>query len=127
MSTLRIAAVTEDGERLSSHFGMAPLYRVFTVQDGQVVAEETRQKPHHDRHPHGETHHEHRGGQDHADMFAPIRDCQVLLVGGMGEPAYQKAQAAGLQVILSGGEIRPALERYLRGELESDPRRIHRR
>ncbi len=122
MNLIRIAAVTEDGERLSAHFGMAPLYRVFTIEDGQIVAEEVRQKPHHLHHSH-EGDHEH--AHSHADMFAPIGDCQVLLAGGMGEPAYRKALDAGLQVILTGGAIREAVMAYLQGTLESDRRRIH--
>ncbi len=128
MSIVRIAAVTEDGERLSSHFGMAPLYRVFTVEDGQIVAEEVRQKPHHLHHPHdGDHEHSHSRAHSHADMFAPVRDCQVLIVGGMGEPAYRKALDAGLQVVLTGGTIREAVMAYLQGTLESDHRRIHHR
>ncbi|MFO3796842.1 MAG: NifB/NifX family molybdenum-iron cluster-binding protein [Anaerolineales bacterium] len=125
MSILRIAAVTEDGERLSAHFGMAPLYRVFTIENGQIVSEETRPKPHHAQHPREHDPHEH-GRHNHADLFAPIRDCQVLLAGGMGEPAYQKARAAGLDVILSGGKIAEAIDAYLKGALESDLRRLHR-
>ncbi len=123
MSTIRIAAVTEDGERLSAHFGMAPLYRVFTIQDNTIVAEETRSKPSHTHHAHDHTSPQHK----HADMLAPIRDCQVLLAGGMGEPAYQKALAAGLQVILTGGTIQKALQAWLKGELQTDLRRIHHR
>lgn len=124
MSTLHIAAVTEDGERLSAHFGMAPLYRVFIIQDGQIVGEETRPKPHHHHVPHHDNHHDHH---DHQDMFAPIQDCQVLLAGGMGEPAYQKALDAGLNVILTGGKITEAVDLFLKGNLSSDLRRIHRR
>ncbi len=129
--TLKIAAVTEDGERLSAHFGMAPYYKVFTVEAGEVVAEEMREKPHHTHHGHHHEHpghngHEHHHHHHHADMFAPIADCQVLLCGGMGAPAYAKAQAAGLEVVLMGGRIEDALQTYLRGEAVSDPRRIHR-
>lgn len=124
MNTLRIAAVTEDGERLSAHFGMAPLYRVFIIQDGQIIGEETRSKPHHHHVPHHDNHHDHH---DHQDMFAPIQDCQVLLAGGMGEPAYQKALDAGLNVILTGGKITEAVDLFLKGNLSSDLRRIHRR
>lgn len=80
---LKIAAVTDDGERISSHFGM------------------------------------------HNDMFAPIAGAQVLLCGGMGTPAYQKAQAAGLEVVLTGGEIEKTVQAYLQGELHSDLRRLH--
>nr|BAL56932.1 dinitrogenase iron-molybdenum cofactor biosynthesis protein [uncultured Chloroflexota bacterium] len=123
MSTLRIAAATEDGERLSAHFGMAPLYRVFVIENGQIVHEESRPKPHHEHHLRKEGAHD---LHPHADMFAPIRDCQVLLAGGMGEPAYQKARAAGLEVFLSSGEIAAAITAYLQGKLQHDPRRIHR-
>lgn len=122
--TIRVAAVSEDGERISSHFGMAPFYQVFTVNDGQVIAQEQRAKPHHGVHPQGD--HSHETGHSHQDMFAPVSDCQVLLVGGMGQPAFESAAAAGLEVYLTGGAIQDALQAYLRGELSSDLRRVHR-
>lgn len=123
--TYKIAVVTEDGNRISSHFGMAPLYRVFTVNGSELVADSEREKPHHERHNHN--HHEHHGaGHGHADMFQPIQDCKVLICGGMGQPAYQKAVDAGLEIILAGGEVRQAVEAYLNGELSSDMRRVHR-
>jgi predicted Fe-Mo cluster-binding NifX family protein len=119
----KIAVVTENGRQISSHFGMAPVYRVYSVEDGKVVAEEERAKPHHIHHPDHDSGHEGHGL--HADMFAPILDCQVLICGGMGTPAYQKALAAGLEVVLSGGEMRAAVDAFLLGRLDSDPRRIH--
>jgi len=123
--TYQIAVVTEDGKRISSHFGMAPFYRVFTVSDGELVADSQLEKAHHERDAHN--HHEHHGaGHGHADMFQPIQDCKVLICGGMGQPAYQKAVDAGLEVILAGGEARQAVEAYLNGELSSDMRRVHR-
>jgi predicted Fe-Mo cluster-binding NifX family protein len=119
----KIAVVTENGRQISSHFGMAPAYRVYTIEDGKVVAEEERAKPYHTHHP------DHNSGQAqhglHEDMFAPIGDCQVLICGGMGTPAYQKALAAGLEVVLTGGEMRAAVEAYLLGQVNSDPRRVH--
>ncbi len=115
----KIAAVTEDGRTLSSHFGMAPEYLVFSVDGERILTEEQRHKSHHQRHP------DHQGSHGHADMFAPIADCQVLLCGGMGTPAYQKALHAGLEVVLTGGEIRTALQAYLEGRLSSDMRRVH--
>lgn len=151
--SLKIAAVTEDGQKLSSHFGMAPSYIVYSVEEGQVVARETRAKPHNSQHGHaggGHDHAEHaahiptepldlhpaqpmgpgqgpghHGGHQHGRMFAPITDCQVLLCGGMGTPAYAKAQAAGLEVVLTGGSLEQAVEAYLAGTLASDMRRVH--
>lgn len=121
--TRKIAAVTEDGQTLSSHFGMAPQYVVFSVEGQEVLSGEKRFKPHHQRHPDHRA--GHQSGHGHEDMFAPIADCQVLLCGGMGTPAYQKALQAGLEVILVGGEIRTALQAYLEGKLSSDLRRVH--
>jgi predicted Fe-Mo cluster-binding NifX family protein len=119
----KIAVVTENGEHISSHFGMASAYRVYTIDTGKIIAEEQRAKPHHAHHP------DHNGGPEehtqHEDMFAPISDCQVLICGGMGTPAYRKALTAGLEVVLTGGEMRPAVEAYLLGQLNSDPRRVH--
>lgn len=123
--TFKIAAVTEDGKKISSHFGMASTYRIFTVADNQILGETQRPKPHHAHHPQHEGQHEGHAG-NHDDMFAPLADCKVLLCGGMGEPAYQRALAAGLEVVLVGGDIRTAVDTYLSGELASDMRRVHR-
>lgn len=122
---VKIAAVTENHQKLSSHFGRAPYYEVFTVENGSIVAQEERTKPYHGRHAEHD-HDSHGHDHGHADMFAPIQDCQVLLCGGMGGPAYQKALSAGLEVVLTGGEIRSALQAYLNGEITSDMRRLHR-
>ncbi len=91
--------------------------------DGQILEEIVRQKPYHSHHDHPGQAGGHNGG--HTEMFAPIADCQVLLCGGMGQPAYQKALDAGLQVVLTGGELRAAVEAYLSGQVVSDLRRIH--
>lgn len=122
---IKIAAVTENHQKLSSHFGRAPFYHVYTVENGAVVSEAQRSKPYHGQHGDHDHHEQDQSHSHHADMFEPIRDCQVLLCGGMGEPAYRKALAAELEVVLTGGEIRSALQAYLNGELASDMRRVH--
>jgi hypothetical protein len=58
-------------------------------------------------------------------MIQKIADCQVLLCGGMGMPAYQKAQAARLEVLLTGGEIQAAVQAFLDDKIVSDLRRVH--
>lgn len=119
--TIKIAAASEDQQRISSHFGMAPFYRVITLDGAKIVGDEIRSKAFHGQSEPHHTDHDHL----HADMFAPISDCQVLLCGGMGSPAFDKAQAAGLNVILTGGEIDTAVQAYLAGSLKTDLRRIH--
>lgn len=122
----KIAVVTQDQKNISAHFGMAPFYQVFSVEDGEIKGQETRQKPHHERHPkHGYDHRHEHGAGHHQNMFAPIVDCQVLICGGMGSPAYAKAQAAGLDIVLTSGEIRATVWAYLNGKISNDERRVH--
>jgi predicted Fe-Mo cluster-binding NifX family protein len=120
---VRIAAVTNDGTTITGHFGMALFYQVIVIEAGKVTTKEQRPKPHHAVHP-DYVQAEHH---DHQDMFAPIQDCQVLLCGGMRTPAYEKAEAVGLQIIMTGGKIDDAVRKYLQGNLVSDPRRINTR
>ena len=118
---MKIAFATEDGKTISAHFGMAPYYAVMDIVEGQVTSHQMRAKAHHDNgRPHGP-------GQTHADMFASIHDCQVLVVGGMGTPAHQAALAHGLRVIATGqSDIAAAIQAYLAGTLEENPLLIHR-
>ncbi len=123
---MKIAVVTEDGKRVSNHFGMAPWYRVFTIEAGQIVADEMRPKWHHESHSHNHEHGHGHGHGPHEEMFAPLADCQVVIAGGMGAGALRHLEARNLQLILAGGQVETVIEQYLRGELQSDPRRIHR-
>ena len=122
---VKIAFPTEDGETISAHFGRAPFFTVVTLNEGEAPQFEKRSKAFHgsaEQAP-GAEHHDH----DHHPMFAPIADCQVLIAGGMGQPAYDHAIAAGLKVLMTGEKsIAAALEAYRSGLLVSDPGRIHR-
>ncbi|MFN2118894.1 MAG: NifB/NifX family molybdenum-iron cluster-binding protein [Anaerolineales bacterium] len=121
----KFAFPTEDGESISAHLGRAPFFLVASLDDSGSVTFEKREKPHHGE---GEEHGQHsHGGQGLGPtMFAPIADCQVLIARGMGEPAFERARAQSLEVILPGEkDIKAALEAYRSGTLVSDPRRIH--
>ncbi len=121
---MKIAFPTEDGETISAHFGRAPFFTVVTLNEGDLPQFEQRNKAFHGsaEHAPGAEHQ----GHDHNSMFAPIADCQVLIAGGMGQPAYEHAAAAGLDIVLTGEKsITAALEAYRGGRLMSDPRRIH--
>lgn len=124
---MKIAAVTDDGKTIHSHFGQAPYYEVLTIENNVVVARERRNKPSHQHGPQHEHHAE--GGRDtHAlGMAEVIADCQVVLARGMGQPAFQALQSAGLEPILTDKQtIDEAVQAYLRGELSHRTDRIHR-
>lgn len=136
---MKIAVVTDDQVTISRHFGRAHYYLVFTVEDGQVIQQELRDKLGHDQfqreeHDHHDHDHDHEHGhgfgqhaQDkHSRMMANLTDCQVLLAGGMGMGASASLQAIGVQPVLTSvREIDAALRAYLAGELEDQPRLLH--
>ena len=133
---MKIAVVTDDGKTISAHFGRAPYYRVVTIEDGQVVGHELREKhahgAHHEHgHGGGSEIHLHEGGNPQAEdahnkMTAPVRDCQVVLSRGMGNGAYMALRQAGLQPIITDvREVDEAVRQYVAGELVDHPERLH--
>lgn len=122
---MKIAAVTDDGKTIHSHFGQALYYEVLTIENNAVVARERRNKP---AHQHGGQHEHHpSGGDTHAQGMAKvIADCQVLLARGMGQPAFQTLQVAGIQPVLTEKQtIDDAVQAYLRGDLAHRAERVH--
>jgi predicted Fe-Mo cluster-binding NifX family protein len=66
---MKIAAVTNDGKSISAHFGRARNYLVMTIENGQIAAQEMRDKSacHHGHdHGHGHDAHDHDDHADHA-------------------------------------------------------------
>jgi len=130
---MKIAAVTEDGVTISQHFGRASYYVVLTVEDGQVVGREQREKVAHGRGADGHVHVEGQGhgfdaaSQDtHSRMAAPIADCQVLLARGMGMGAFQSLTQAGIQPVITDiAAVDEAITAYVAGTLTNHTERLH--
>jgi len=132
---MKIAAVSDDEITISQHFGRAQFYVVVTVENGQIVGHETRDKMGH-MHFAGEPHDEgtdprgHGFGaaaQDrHARMAAAIADCQVLLARGMGAGAYQSMVQAGIRPVVTDiPRIDEAVRAYVEGRLLDHIERLH--
>lgn len=135
---MKIAAVSEDGVTISQHFGRAPFYVVVTVQDGKIVAHETRDKLGH-AHFAGDPHSEEAHGADprghgfdpaaqnrHARMAAAIADCEVLLARGMGAGAYYSMEQAGIRPIVTDiAVIDEAVQAFISGQIVDHTERLH--
>ncbi len=140
---MKIAVVTEDGQTISQHFGRAPYYLVFTVEEQSITRRELREKAgHHDfagehgHHEHSQEHgHHHEHGEHgcgpeadrkHARMIEAITDCQVVLVRGMGRGAYIAMEQAGITPIVTDiADAETAVRAYLKGSLTNHPERLH--
>jgi predicted Fe-Mo cluster-binding NifX family protein len=136
---MKIAAVTDDNQTISQHFGRAMKYSVLTIDDGKIVARELREKANHqDFQREGlEGQHQHRNdprgrgfgrhsGEKHKRMFATINDCQILLARGMGQGAYNGLQQMGIQPIITDiPEIEKAVQAVIEERIEDHPERLH--
>lgn len=141
---MKIAAVTDDGETISQHFGRARYYKVYVVDDGAITGREMRDKAGHHTfaghdhdhdhdHKHGHGHGQEQGhgfGQGaarrHASMIGAIEDCDVLLARGMGRGAYIALEEADIKPIVTDiGAIEEAVQAYLDGEIVDHTERLH--
>ena len=132
---MKIAVVTHDGETVSQHFGRAPYYKIYTVEEGVPVGVEMRrrgtghfdpnvvkEKAHDDHVPadvrgHG---YEADARSKHASMATELSDCDVLVAGGMGRGAWESFLQAGLEVILTDmREINDVVNAWTGGTLRN--------
>lgn len=121
---IKIAFATDDLVNISAHLGRAKKFLVYTIQDGHVTSKEERVKPAHD-HAHEEGH-DHNDGHFHNSMVETVKDCQVVIARGMGKPAFENVERAGMQAIVTGiSTIEEALQAYREGSLLHFPNRIH--
>jgi predicted Fe-Mo cluster-binding NifX family protein len=132
---MKIALITDDGKNISQHFGRAAYFLVATIEEGQIVDRQLRNKlghnhfsnqPHHD-HPAGESHGMDAGSHNkHLQMTETIVDCEVVLCGGMGMGAYQSMLSRGIQpVVTDVQDIDQAVQLYLEGKLVDRIDRLH--
>ena len=132
---MKIAIVTDDERTISQHFGRAPYYLVVTIEDGQIVHRELRDKLGHAQFS-NEPHEPESPGQSHGfgpaahgrhtRMAEAIADCEALLCGGMGAGAYQSMQARGIKPVVTDIEaIDAAVNAFLEGRLVDRVDRLH--
>jgi predicted Fe-Mo cluster-binding NifX family protein len=110
---MKIAVACMNEFAVSAHFGRAEKYMVYEVEDGQVRNKKMLPKPGHrhysqqqpGQHGHESSHQGsgfgHHARCKHEEMFENIRDCDVLLVGGMGRGAYLDLQKHGIRPIVT--------------------------
>jgi predicted Fe-Mo cluster-binding NifX family protein len=118
---VKIAVASTDGVSMSPHFGRSRCFVVFTVEDGKIDGQEVRDNtytPHAQGQCQDGAEHHHDQPHSHADIVDALRDCQVILCGGMGWRAAQELQAAGIRPLALGvaGSAIEAVEDFLSGK-----------
>jgi predicted Fe-Mo cluster-binding NifX family protein len=133
---MKIAVITDDGKTISQHFGRANYYAVLTVENGQIVQREMRDKLSH-KHFANEAHdHSHESGERHgfdsasqsrhAQMSQAIADCETLICRGMGAGAYESMKERGIRPVVTDiALIDDAAMSYANGELIDHIEKLH--
>ena len=132
---MKIAVITDDEKTISQHFGRAQHYLVCTVENGQIVNRELREKLGHAQfanEPHsadipGQPHGMDPASHDrHILMAQAILDCKALLCRGMGMGAYESMKVAGIQPVVTDiVDIDEAVKAYIDGKIVDLVERLH--
>lgn len=132
---MKIAVITDDGKTISQHFGRAPYYLVFTIEQGKIVNREMRDKMGHNQfsaEPHTEESNGMGHGMDsashnrHVSMAEAISDCKALLCGGMGMGAYESMRQLNIQpVVTELDDIETAVHAFINGKLIDHTELLH--
>ena len=132
---MKVAAITEDSQTISQHFGRAPYYLVVTVEDGQITGRELRDKLGH-VHFMDQPHESESQGQGHGmdpashnrhlQMAEAIADCEALLCRGMGRGAYESMQQIGIRPVMTDITlIDEAVQAYVEGKIVDRVEKLH--
>ena len=132
---MKIAAITDDGQTISQHFGRAPYYLVLTIEEGKVTQREMREKMGHshfaEHHSAGKAHGEGHGmdadsHNKHVSMANVIADCKALLCGGMGMGAYESMRQLNIQPVVTDiSVIDEAVQAFIDGKLVDHTEMLH--
>ena len=133
MENYKVAAVTDDGETISQHFGRALYYEVLTIENGKIAKRERREKIGH--HNFAQEEHHHSSGQHgfdeashnkHVSMAEAIKDCKILLARGMGAGAYQSMLQLDIKPVVTDiRNIDDAVNAIINGTIKDHPEKLH--
>ena len=108
---MRIAVAAEGGN-VTGHFGHCANFRLYDMEGGVVVREESVDNP------------GHKPG--FLPNFLADRGVKVVISGNMGQGARDIFDERGVEVLVgASGDARAAVDLYLKGELETSDSVCH--
>lgn len=91
-STLRIAFSSNDGHRVSAHFGRSRYFLVADVVEGRIERTELRENPH------AADHESHHGGHLGHEWLDVLADCDLVVTRSIGAGAAANLASRGIRV-----------------------------
>lgn len=128
---MKIAIASDDGKRISAHFGRTRGFQIYTISDCKVEGSEYLENTFtghamgmHHEHAHGAQHQHGAGGhhQGHGVILEALKECDVVISMGMGRRIYNDLMNAGKEVFITDETTTDAaVEKYLKQELVDNP------
>jgi predicted Fe-Mo cluster-binding NifX family protein len=120
---MKVAVASEDGTRVSSHFGRSSCFLIFEIEGGKVVGKEVRDNDftaHAKGECQGETHHDHPS-HSHASIVEALRDCEAVICYGMGARAADALSRQGIHPHILSERCTPefAVALFVEGKLRA--------
>jgi len=143
----KIAIPTNNKTDLSKHFGRSKFFAIYNIEDNHIAEISYIPLPEHGDHgEHGHHNHDHGnhsqhmelgiiekhgqgngGGRDfHGDLVEMIKDCEVLISGGMGMGMQENLKRTNLKTYLTKIKtIEEAVNAYIDCTLVNESELIH--
>lgn len=122
---MKIAVASEDGKKISPHFGRAKLFVIFEIENGVIKNKEYIQNTF-TGHAKGVYEIEEHHHKSHSEIIESLKDCKVVISHGMGRKLYDDLTSAGIEVcVTEETDVDKAIELYLKGELKNVSKLIH--
>lgn len=145
MNTFKIAIPTNNKKDLSKHFGRSKFFAIYSIVENKVAEISYIPLPKHDEHDHQHNHANGSqsqpmglgmiekgnkgagGGRDfHGDLIELIKDCNVLISGGMGMGMQENLKRTKFKTYLTKIKtIEEAVNSYIDGTLVNDNELLH--
>jgi predicted Fe-Mo cluster-binding NifX family protein len=134
---MKIAIVSDDKQTVSRHFGRAENYIVISLEQENIIERKTLPKiglchsgQHHGKHLHKSdargSGFGHQSHGRHEEMFDNIKDCDIVLTGGMGRGAYLDLQNLGIKPIVTDiTDIDTAVQAILDDTIINHTEKLH--
>ncbi|MHC1630631.1 MAG: NifB/NifX family molybdenum-iron cluster-binding protein [Methanoculleaceae archaeon] len=111
-SSMKIAIPLDDGDRVSPHFGHAPVFAIISIDGSGKIEHENIPNP----------------GHEPGRLPALMRSLGVthVITGGMGPRAIGLFNEAGIEVVTGvSGSVDSVIEAFLNGTLEGGESMCH--
>jgi predicted Fe-Mo cluster-binding NifX family protein len=115
---MKIAVASNDGKKISAHFGRTKGFVIFEIENGEIKSREYRLNTF-TGHARGFSHDDPEHHKyTHPAIIEALKDCKVVISHGMGRRLYDDLTSAGIDVYVTDEtDVDKAIELYLKGEL----------